>query len=248
LTVGRAVLGAEEGKGPLPWAGFEAYLRAAWEPVVKGDLAGAQRRGGVWRDVASAAIVGRPAPVEATAAKLEGDAGGYALLAFPSLRMYDGRGASRAWLQEAPDPITSVAWDAWVEIAAETAKALGIARGDVVRVTSPHGAIELPAYPTPTLHPKAIAIPIGHRYARYHVPRYVGRPSTTQNPMALLSGTPEAQGGGVQYLGVRVTLAKTGARRPLAVLQATFDQDHRELARHVELSAAREQALHGTPE
>src|SRR5438309_2287861 len=81
LTVGRTVLGAEEGKGPLPWAGFEAYLRAAWEPLVKGDLAGAQRRGGVWRDVASAAIVGRPAPVEATAAELEGDAGGYALLA-----------------------------------------------------------------------------------------------------------------------------------------------------------------------
>jgi len=67
---------------------------------------------------AGAAVAGRPAPVEATAAKLEGDAGGYALLAYPSLRMYDGRGASRAWLQEAPDRITSVAWDAWVEIAA----------------------------------------------------------------------------------------------------------------------------------
>src|SRR5438105_4839859 len=247
LTVGRTVLGAEEGKGPLPWAGFEAYLRAAWEPVVKGDLAGAQRRGGVWRDVASAAIAGRPAPVEATAAKLEGDAGGYALLAYPSRRMYDGRGASRAWPQEAPDPITSVAWDAWVEIAAETAKALGITRGDVVRVTSPHGAIELPAYPTPTLHPKAVAIPIGHRYARYHVPRYVGAPSTSQNPVALLPAAAEA-GGGIQYLGVRVTLAKTGARRPLAVLQATFDQDHRELARHVELGTAREEALRGRTE
>jgi molybdopterin-containing oxidoreductase family iron-sulfur binding subunit len=32
------------------------------------------------------------------------------------------------------------------------------------------------------------------------------------------------------------------------VLQATFDQDHRELARHVELAKAREQALRGTPE
>ena len=249
LSVGRAVLGTEEGKGPLPWPGFEPYLRQAWEPLVKGDLAAAQRQGGVWRDVPAAAVVGaRATAVEAVPAKLEGDAGGYALLAYPSLRMYDGRGASRAWLQEAPDPITSVAWDAWVEIASETAKSLGIARGDVVRVTSPHGAIELPAYPTPTLHPKAVAIPIGHRYARYHVPRYVGMPPTSQNPMALLSGAPEALGGGVQYLGVRVTLAKTGARRPLAVLQATFDQDHRELARHVELGAAREQALRGRTE
>jgi anaerobic selenocysteine-containing dehydrogenase/Fe-S-cluster-containing dehydrogenase component len=248
LSVGRAVLATEEGKGPLPWAGFEPYLKAAWEPLVKGDLAAAQRQGGVWRDVPPAPVGGaRAAAVSAVPATLEGDATGYVLLAYPSLRMYDGRGASRAWLQEAPDPITSVAWDGWVEIATETAKSLGIALGDVVRVTSPHGAIELPAYPTPTLHAKAVAIPIGHRYARYHVPRYVGRPATPQNPVALLSGTPEA-GGGVQYLGVRVTLAKTGARRPLAVLQATFDQDHRELARHVELSAAREQALRGRTE
>jgi molybdopterin-containing oxidoreductase family iron-sulfur binding subunit len=241
LAVGRTVLGTEEGKGPLPWPSFEAYLKAAWEPLVKGDLAAAQRSGGVFRDAPAAAVGAKPVPVDASPAKLEGDAGGYALLAYPSLRMYDGRGAASAWLQEAPDPITSVAWDAWIEIAETTAKSLGIVRGDVVRVTSPYGAIELAAYPTPTLHPKAVAVPIGHRYARYHVPRYVGNVPTSQNPVALLPAAPEA-GGGVQYLGVRVTLARTGARRPLAVLQATFDQDHRELARHVELAAARQQA------
>ena len=42
-----------------------------------------------------------------------------------------------------------------------------------------------------------------------------------------------------------MTLARTGARRPLAILQATHDQDHRELAQHVDLRAAREQALRG---
>src|SRR3989442_8007885 len=36
IALGRAVLGGEEGKGPLPWAGFEQYLRSTWEPVVKG--------------------------------------------------------------------------------------------------------------------------------------------------------------------------------------------------------------------
>ncbi len=245
LATGRTVLGSEEGKGPLPWAGFEAYLKATWEPLAKGDLAAVQRQGGVWKDVPAAAVTARPEPLDVAPATPEGDAGGYTLLAYPSLRMYDGRGASRAWLQEAPDPLTSVAWDAWVEIAEETAKALGIARGDVVRLTSPHGAIELAAYPTPTIHPKAVAVPIGHHYARYHVPRYVGTPSTPQNPVALLSGAPDPLGGGIQYSGVRVTLARTGARRPLAVLQATFDQDHRELARHLDLDAARAQALRG---
>src|SRR5207249_11472075 len=45
------------------------------------------------------------------------------------------------------------------------------------------------------------------------------------------------------FRSVRVTLAKTGARHPLAILQATHDQEGRELAQHVDLRAAREQAL-----
>jgi len=248
LGVARTVLGGEEGKGPLPWTSMEQVVRASIEPVVKGDWAATLQRGGMWRDVPAVAVTARPAPVEAALPKLDGDANGYALLAVPSLRMYDGRGGTRAWLQETPDPITSVAWDAWIEIAEETAKSLGIARGDVVRVTSPHGAIDVAAYPRPGLHPKAVAIPIGHRYARYHVPRYVRAPSTTQNPVALLPAAPDPVSGGVQYLGVRVTLAKTGDRRPLTVLQATFDQDRRELARHVDLRAAREEALRGKSE
>jgi anaerobic selenocysteine-containing dehydrogenase/Fe-S-cluster-containing dehydrogenase component len=248
LGVGRTLLGGEEGKGPLPWPSFEQYVKTAWEPVVKGEWAAALGQGGVWRDVPAATVSAKPTPVEAAASKLEGDANGYALLPFPSVRLFDGRGGTRAWLQETPDPMTSVAWDAWIEIADETARSLGISRGDMVKVTSPHGAIELPAYPRAGLHPKAVAIPIGHRYARYHVPRYVGAPPTTQNPVALLSGAPDPGSGGVQYLGVRVTLTRTGARRPLAVLQATFDQDHRELARHVDLATAREQALRGKTE
>jgi molybdopterin-containing oxidoreductase family iron-sulfur binding subunit len=248
LAVARTILGAEEGKGPLPWSTFEQFIRATWEPVAKGDWAAVLSQGGAWRDVPAASVSAKPVPVDVAAAKLDGDGSGYALLAYPSLRMYDGRGATRAWLQEAPDPITSVAWDAWIEIAEESATPLGIARGDVVKVTSPYGSIELPAYPRPGLHPKAVAIPIGHRYARYHVPRYVGAAPTAQSALALLSGAPEPTSGGVQYLGVRVTLARTGARRPLAVLQATFDQDHRELARHVNLRAAREQALRGKTE
>src|SRR5204862_294572 len=125
---------------------------------------------------------------------------------------------------------------------------LGIVTGDALKVTSPHGALEVPAYVSPTLHGRAVAIPIGHRYAPYHVPHYVAAPSTPANPVALLSGAPEPSSGGPIYLGVRVTLAKTGVRRPLAILQATHDQQERELARHVDLRAAREAALSGRPE
>jgi molybdopterin-containing oxidoreductase family iron-sulfur binding subunit len=249
LGLGRTVLRTEEGKGPLPWASFEQSLKAAWDPVIKaGQWEQALQQGGVWRDVPAAVVMPKTAAIEAAPAKFEGDAGGLTLLAYPSLRMYDGRTASRSWLQEVPDTMTQAVWDAWMEISTETAAKLGIAPGDVVKVTSPHGTIEVPAYVSPTIHPGAVAIPIGHRYAPYHVPRYVRAPGAPMNPLELLPGAPDPVSGGPAFLSVRVTLAKTGARRPLAILQATHDQDDRELARHVDLRTAREEALRGKAE
>ncbi len=250
LTVGRSVLGIEEGKGPLPWPNFEAYLKAAWEPRVKADTwEKALERGGQWSEIPVSAVT----PVRAAlprpgVAKLEGAPDGLALIVYPSLRWYDGRGASRSWLQEAPDPMTQVAWDTWVEVPKEVATRLQIQQGDVVRVTSPQGALELPAYVSDTLHPGAVAIPLGQHYAPYQVPRYVSAPGAL-NPMVLLPPTADEMSGGLAFLSVRVTLERTGARRPLALLQATHDQHHRHLAQEVPVGAARELELRGrTPE
>jgi molybdopterin-containing oxidoreductase family iron-sulfur binding subunit len=245
LTLGRAALGTEEGKGPLPWPSVEAQVRAAWKPLVGGQWEAALRQGGVFKDVATAAVTAKPAVVPPTALTLAGEANGFTLLPYPSFRFYDGRGASRAWLQEVPDTMTQAVWDAWVELSEETAKSLGIALGDVVKVASPYGAIEVPAYVSATIHPKAVAIPIGHRYAPYHTPRYVAPVPASMNPMALLPPGADPVSGGPLFLGTRVTLARTGARRPLAILQATHDQEEREIARHVDLRSAREQALRG---
>jgi Fe-S-cluster-containing dehydrogenase component len=246
IALGRAALGiTEEGKGPFPLS-MEAAVKAAWEQTAKGDWVGVLQRGGLWRDAPVANVSAKAAPVTVEAPKLEGDANGLVLLPYPSFRFYDGRSAGNAWLHETPDTMTQASWDAWVEIPAEVAAKQGITNGDVVRVTSPQGSLEAPAYVSASLHPKTVAMPIGHRYAPYHVrgARYVPAPSTPTNPLALLPATPEP-GGGVSYVAVRVTIAKTGARRPLAIMQATHDQDDRELARHVDLAAAREEALRG---
>src|SRR2546428_7658583 len=56
LRIGRGALGAEEGKGPLPWPTFQAYLTAQWEPLVKDKWAAALQQGGVWRDTIAAAV------------------------------------------------------------------------------------------------------------------------------------------------------------------------------------------------
>ncbi|HTO10377.1 MAG TPA: molybdopterin-dependent oxidoreductase [Candidatus Binatia bacterium] len=246
LAAGRATLGSEAGKGPLPWESFELYLKSAWEPVVKGQWAETLSQGGVWRETAVAAVTPKIDKVDAAAASLEGGEG-LALIAYPSSRWYDGRAASRSWLQETPDTMTQTVWDSWAEINTETAGQLGIRAGDVVKLTSPNGSIEVPAYLSPTIHPGAVAVPIGHRYAPYHLRlKYVPAGSTGANPMALLPAAAEAASGGPVFLSVKVSVVRTGARRPLALLQATHDQDERELVRHVDLATARKEALAGT--
>jgi molybdopterin-containing oxidoreductase family iron-sulfur binding subunit len=143
--------------------------------------------------------------------------------------------------------MTQITWDGWVEIPAETAARLGISRGDVVSLTSPHGKIELPAYPSASLHPGTVAVAMGqgHEYLGAYA-RARGL-NAGANPMRLLGGTPEAGSGALPHLAVKVSLAKTGSRRALAIPQATHDQDHRELAQHIGLAAARELELRGQP-
>ena len=80
---------------------------------------------------------------------------------YPSIRHFDGRNANNPWLQEIPDPITSAVWDSWVEVHPWTAEKLGIKRGDLVKIKSPHGAITAPAYIYEGIHTQAIAIPTG---------------------------------------------------------------------------------------
>ncbi|MBI2554925.1 MAG: molybdopterin-dependent oxidoreductase, partial [Candidatus Rokubacteria bacterium] len=249
LSVGRQVLPAPAGKGPFRWQTFAEYLKDQWRGIAREYSPAtpfdqfweeALRRGGIWKPVGAVPVQARGAPLSGKPATVEGDAQGLALLAYPSHRFYDGRGANIPWLQEAPDTMTQVTWDSWVEVPAETAKKLGLRGGDLVRVASPHGAVELPAYISDSLHPGAVAIPIGQGHTAERL-RYAK--DRGANPIALLSG--QAAPAGLPFLSVKVTLTRTGGRRPLAIAQATHDQDDREIAQHVGLAAARELELRG---
>jgi molybdopterin-containing oxidoreductase family iron-sulfur binding subunit len=267
LGVGRRALGMEEGKGPLRWPTFRDFLTEEWQKIARAQggsepfaefWEAALRRGGIWRTPQAATVNLRPdaGRVSAPAAKLEGE-GSHVLLVYPSSRFYDGRGADRAWLQEAPDPMTQVTWDAWVEVPTETASRMGLTRGDLVTLTSAHGSIELPAYPTDLVHPGAVAVAMGqgHKlpgaYAAGQPAPAASNPTPTTflnvgaNPIELLGGAPDPASGGLPHLAVKVALATTGRRRALAVPQATFDQDERELAQYVALGTARELELRG---
>src|SRR5262249_17174559 len=173
LTVGRQALGTEEGKGPLKWATFEELLNEEWQKRAKEYRTTfaefweeAQKRGGVWGQIASTPISLRreAARVSQEPLKLEAD-GAHTLIGYPSTGFFEGRDADKSWLQETPDPVTQVAWDAWVEVSPETAKQMGLERGDLVKLASPNGSIELPAYPYEFLHPGTVAVQMGQGHS-----------------------------------------------------------------------------------
>ena len=53
----------------------------------------------------------------------------------PDSRVHDGSFSNNGWLQELPDPVTKLTWDNAALVSPETAKRLGAATGDVVRLT-----------------------------------------------------------------------------------------------------------------
>jgi anaerobic selenocysteine-containing dehydrogenase len=125
---------------------------------------------------------------------------------YPSQAFSDGRTAHLPWLQEMPDPMTTVMWGSWVEVNPLTAAGLGVHEGDVLKVSSPQGSLELPVYIYPGLRPDVISVPVGQGHSQFG--RYAANRGA--NPLKLVASTHDQSSGAVVQTGVRVSLAKTG--------------------------------------
>ena len=134
----------------------------------------------------------------------------YPLQLIPSVNasLRDGRHTNQPWLQESPDPLTTIVWDSWVEIHPKKAAELGIEEGDIVEVTGKNGSIRTQAYLFPGIHPDAISIPLGRghealgRYAKgYGV-----------NPFHILDAVFDKETGELALHETRVKVSKTGSR------------------------------------
>jgi len=140
----------------------------------------------------------------------EGD-GDFHLLAYPSPIFGDGSGANHPWLQETPDPSTTVMWNSWVEVNPKTAEELGLKNDDVVLITSPVGKIEASVYQYPAIRPDSIAVPFGQGHTA--LGRYAaGRGS---NPADLFS-LKFNESGDLAFAAMKVKIEKTGRQRPLS--------------------------------
>ncbi len=128
-------------------------------------------------------------------------------------QMGDGRGANRPWLQETPDPQTTVTWNSWIEIHPRTAAQLGIFDDDIVEITPVGGGekIEAIVYLYPAIRPDTVAIPFGQGHTA------LGRWAEGRgaNPAKLWPqrANPATD---LTISDTVVTITPTGRRRPLA--------------------------------
>ena len=152
----------------------------------------------------------------------------FLLYIYPSAAFADGRTAHLPWLQEMPDPMTTVMWGSWVEINPETAHTLEIHEGDILSINSPHGILELPAFLYPGLRPDVIAIPAGQGHTQFG--RYAQHRGG--NPLRISQSSLDAACGAVLQTGVRVSATKTGRYERLIRFGASDARPHHEHPLH----------------
>ncbi len=153
-------------------------------------------------------------PLPADPGKFDG-VGDYYFFPFMSPILGDGSGANKPWLQETPDPMTTVMWNSWVEINPESADILGVTDDDIVRIISPVGVIEAVVYRYPAIRLDTIAIPFGQGHTAYG--RYAqGRGINPQNILSLMFNGADD----LAYGATKVYIEKTGRKKILSRLES----------------------------
>jgi anaerobic selenocysteine-containing dehydrogenase/Fe-S-cluster-containing dehydrogenase component len=162
---------------------------------------------------------------------------GLTFAAAPSIRFFDGRGANRPWLCEIPDPISRVGWQSPVWVHPDTARSKGFDQADVIRITTPAGSLEAPAYVTEVVRPGLLVMSVGQghtSYGRYaqaagaeppaeysptdpvYWPFLGYAPAVSTNPFSVLPAAVDPLSGGPSFNVFDVRIERTGSTVKLA--------------------------------
>ncbi len=146
-------------------------------------------------------------------------------LAVPSIRLYDGRGANKSWLNEIPDPVTSIAWETMLMIHPSTLEEHGFAHGDVLTIASNDHTISAPVYSYTGVAPGVMVMQTGQGHKSYG--RYAA--GFGSNPIDLLSGT-LATSDFLSYLITPTSVKQTGRVEALPQTDGSRSQYKRKIA------------------
>jgi len=235
LDLGRAI--SPEAAAQLPAGSFRSELEAAWAGV---DFRAALKTGGVYEAPTHAPAGFDVAQLQVAAPVLTGD-GELTLLAFPHAFLGDGSGAALPLLQEVPDPTTHVAWDSWAELSLTTAERLGVELGDVLRLETSAGAIEVAAFPRGGIRDDVIAVPTGQGHSVGHFASKAGQgmPDVARgvNVAEVLPGDGVDESGGRAWLTEKPKVTASGRHRRLPLLQWSDNKRGRQLGEAITLAA-----------
>ncbi len=225
----------------LPWANYKSMLREGSDALFalnRGSIdAGSAdefwnnllKRGGWWDEGATGPTnVQAPAGLLRTIAdkasdpEFSGNAIGpdtYYLVPFVHNTLLDGYNGHLPWLQAAPDPLSTVTWQTWVELNDVTADRLDVKEGDILRIESSKSSIKAVVYPTPAVPPNIVSIPLGQG-RRYGSDYATDRPGTeSSNVMDILETTLVKDTGSLAWAGTIVRLSKTGESVSISKLE-----------------------------
>jgi len=252
-SLGDTILAVSRGVGVgarFKWNTFEEYLKDSWKGLYSKnrDMASSApdfdhfwinllAAGGWWpkegpaKKGSAVSARGVEPYLSSKPAAFEGNDKDYPfyLVLYPQAGLRDGRGANLPWLQELPDPVTTVVWDSWVEMNPKTASRLRFKEGDIVTVESPAGKIDSPLFIHPGIRPDTIGMPIGqgHKlYGRYAKGRGV-------NPIEILPNKEDSRSGAVALNSTRVKVTASSAPGKLVKLGATTRDMGRDIVKTV---------------
>ncbi len=229
----------------MPWTSMEIYVKDMWREIYENKKGDNSEDGfeDFWKSALEAGVWGeRPYPIARTSKSMgrsmlaaldvpepafAGNESEYPFSLQPYLTMtfQDGKASNLPWMQELPDPLTSVVYNSWVELNPKTAGELGVKEGDVLVVESVAGRVEAPAFIYQAIRPDVVAMPIGQGHTNYG--RYAS--DRGANPMSILAAETDNSSGALAWSATRVRISKTGRR----VHVIKTDGTTRELGRNI---------------
>jgi Fe-S-cluster-containing dehydrogenase component/anaerobic selenocysteine-containing dehydrogenase len=132
----------------------------------------------------------------------------------------DGANANNPWLQEMPDPMTSVAWDNFAAVSPRDAEEKGLKTGDIIQLND---KLVIPVIVQPGQAYRCISIALG--YGRTKAGKAGNHVGVNVYPMISMNGDHQALTGAV------AVLEKTGKKHQFAMTQMHFDMEGRAIVR-----------------
>ncbi len=155
---------------------------------------------------------------------------GMTLVFAPDAKVYDGRFANNAWLQEVPEPLTKLTWTNGALVSPATAKRLGLTNTQRVRVEVEGRSVEAGAWIQPGLADDVIVLALG--YGRWRAGRVGERRGTNAYALRTTKNLWAAAGANLTPMSGTLLMATTQTHgsmegRPI-VREANLERYQRE--------------------